>query len=89
MLVGRCGFDGSGDSPAFAHAGNDRELKCSLSWRVGLVVELFATTNLAAPVAWMPVTNTVGSNAGAFSVTSARRFGNRIFPTQQSVKRSR
>lgn len=30
---------------------------------------LYATTNLTPPVAWLPVTNTVGSNAGVFSVT--------------------
>jgi hypothetical protein len=39
---------------------------------------LFAATNLTPPVVWLPVTNAVGSNDGAFSVTlplgSAARF---------------
>jgi predicted alpha-1,6-mannanase (GH76 family) len=41
--------------------------------------KLYATTNLAPPVAWWPATNLIGSNNGAFTVTIAPGSGMEFF----------
>ena len=85
--VDDCGA--SANSPAVAVFLPGSELTLNIAAVGGVLIvswpgwaadwSLFSATNLTPPVKWLPLTNTVDSNSGGFTVSLPVGFGEQFF----------